>query len=67
MKFFKGGRICKRLSKIKRYSSKFKVLKKGLRYLTKGLRDPKKVNGKKEDNFQCSSKELCGLKPFKKV
>ena len=50
-KVFKRGRICKRRSKIKRYSGKFKVPKKGLRDLTKGLRDPKKVSGQKEEIF----------------
>ena len=36
---------------IKRYSGVFKVLKKGLTDLTKGLRDPKKLKGQKEEIF----------------
>ena len=35
-----------------RYSGKFKVPKKGLMYLKKGLRDPRKVNGPKEVIFK---------------
>ena len=49
MKVFKRGRILKRPNKIKRYLGKFKASTKGLRDLTKGLRDPMKVYGPKEE------------------
>ena len=49
MKVFKRGRILKRPNKIKRYLGNFKVYMKGLRYLTKGLREPKKVYGPKKE------------------
>ena len=49
MKAFKRGRLWKRPNKIKRYLGKFQASKEGLRDLTNGLRDPRKVYGPKEE------------------